>query len=107
MVLAMVINIVNVIGNYLFLYGPLTVLNLGVAGVAISTTLSRVMALMIEIYFFYFQIIGRISLKYLHPFPIDILIQLLKIGIPNAGENISFKVSQMMVTMFINTLGSV
>lgn len=106
MVLALIMNMVNIIGNYLFLYGPFASFNLGAAGVAVSTTLSRIVALVIAIYFFYRHIHGKLSFKYLRPFPIDILSQLLKIGIPTAGENISFNVSQMVITMFINTLGS-
>ena len=69
MVISIVINVINIIGNYLFLYGPLKFLNLGVAGVAISTVAARVIALIIAVGFFYRRKIGRLSLKYLNPFP--------------------------------------
>ena len=38
------INIINIIGNYLFLYGPLSFLDMGVEGVAISTVVARFIA---------------------------------------------------------------
>ncbi|MBR4182636.1 MAG: MATE family efflux transporter, partial [Lachnospiraceae bacterium] len=47
------INIVNIIGNYLFLYGPLKFLKLGVAGVAISTVVARTLSVIALIVFFY------------------------------------------------------
>ena len=47
------INIVNIIGNYFFLYGPLKFLNMGVAGVALSTVFARFLAVIALITFFY------------------------------------------------------
>ena len=72
MYISIFINILNIIGNYLFLFGPLSYLNLGVTGVAISSVVSRFIALFIAVYFFY-KYIGKISIKYLKPFPIDTL----------------------------------
>ena len=37
MYISIAINMINIVGNYVFLYGPLRFLNLGVAGVAIAT----------------------------------------------------------------------
>ena len=48
MYISLVINIINIIGNFMFLYGPLKFLNLGVAGVAISTVTARAIALIIS-----------------------------------------------------------
>lgn len=104
MYISIFINILNIIGNYIFLFGPLSYLNLGVTGVAISSVLSRIVALFIAIYFFY-KYIGKISIKYLKPFPIDTLMKLIKIGIPTAGENISYDISQLFIMSFVNTLG--
>jgi Na+-driven multidrug efflux pump len=44
MVIAFGMNIVNIIGNWLLLYGPLTSLGLGASGAAISTSASRILA---------------------------------------------------------------
>lgn len=107
MVTAILMNIINIIGNYIFLYGPLRHLDMGVEGVAISTTISRFVAVTISIIYFISKIEGKISLKYLIPFPFDILKKLLKIGIPTAGENISYNIAQLIILMFVNSLSEV
>lgn len=107
MIIAFAMNILNICGNYMFLYGPLQTLNLGASGVAVSTCISRVVALIAAIIYFYKVIKGRIGIKYLIPFPFDILKRLLKLGIPTAGENISYNFSQLVLTAFVNTMGIV
>lgn len=99
------INVVNILGNYLFLFGPLENLGLGVKGVAISTSISNGVGLVISVIAFIFIIKGRISLKYFRPFPKAMLYKLIKLGIPTAGENISYNISQICITIFVNLLG--
>lgn len=107
MLIAFGMNIVNIIGNYLFLYGPLSSLGLGASGVAFSTCTSRILAVLAAIIYFIIVIKGRFSPKYLMPFPKDILKNLLRLGIPTAGENISYNFSQLIITAFVNTMGIV
>lgn len=106
MVITLGMNLINIAGNYLFLYGPLKYLDLGVKGVAISTTVSRVAALITAMLFFKFKITGHISVKYLIPFPKEILGKLLKLGLPTAGENISYNIAQLCILMFVNSFNS-
>lgn len=106
MIIALGMNLINITGNYIFLYGPLKELELGVRGVAISTTASRVVALITAILFFKFKIEGHISIKYLVPFPKEILGKLLKLGLPTAGENISYNIAQLFILMFVNSFNS-
>lgn len=107
MLLALAMNIINVAGNYMFLYGPLKELELGVKGVAISTTTSRIISLIIAMLLFKYKIEGNISIKYLFPFPKEILFKLLKLGIPTAGENISYNIAQIIILMMVNSFNSV
>ena len=107
MVIAFGMNIVNIIGNWLLLYGPLTSLGLGASGAAISTSASRILAVIGAVIYFYVVIKGRFSLKALRPFPFDILKNMLRLGIPSAGENVSYNLSQLMITAFVNTMGIV
>lgn len=107
MVIAFGMNITNIIGNFLFLYGPLHSLGLGASGVAISTSVSRILAVIAAIIYFYSVIKGKMGIKYLKPFPYNILKQLLRLGIPTAGENISYNFSQLVITAFVNTMGIV
>lgn len=106
MYVSIAINIINIIGNYLFLYGPLKFLNLGVAGVAISTITARFVAVSVAIIFFYKAKIGKLSLKELKPFPGALLGKMIKIGLPSAGENLSYNMYQILLLSFVNTMGN-
>ena len=100
------INIINIIGNYLFLYGPLTSLNMGVAGVAISTVAARAIAVITLISFFYAKKIGKIALRYLKPFPGRLLGKMVKIGLPTAGETLTYNLYQTTLLSFVNGMGN-
>lgn len=107
MLLALCMNIINIGGNYCVLFGPLKHLELGASGVAYSTALSRIIVLIISAIYFKFRIDGEISFNYLKPFPFKILKQLLSLGIPTAGESISYNLSQIAIASIINTMGIV
>lgn len=106
MYISIVINLINVLGNYLFLYGPLEFLKLGVAGAAIPTVLARLMAVIISIAFFYRKKIGKIAVRFIKPFPGRMLWDLIKIGLPSAGENMFYNIYQLILLSFINNLGA-
>ncbi|MDD6136838.1 MAG: MATE family efflux transporter [Lachnospiraceae bacterium] len=105
MYVSIIMNIINIIGNYAFLYGPLKHYNLGVAGVAISTVVARGVALLVAITVFIKVKIGKISLKYIRPFPTTFLVQMLKIGLPTAGENMCYNMYQLVLMSFVNRMG--
>ncbi|MGL4738968.1 MAG: MATE family efflux transporter [Cellulosilyticaceae bacterium] len=107
MYISIAINLINIIGNTIFLGGLFGVPELGIAGVAISSVVSRFVGLVILIYLFNRTIEAKISLSYLRPFPVDTLKSLLKIGLPGAGESISYNASQMVIMMCVNMMGTV
>ncbi len=105
MFMALLMNILNVIGNYIFLFGPFGLPILGVRGVAISTAFARTVA-----FVFYFIYVKRvlhihISFKHLIPFPKELIKKMLHIGIPSALEPMSYQMSQVVIFSIINTLG--
>ena len=100
------INIINIVGNYLFLYGPLESLKMGVAGVAISTVTARVIAVLAVFIFFFKAKIGKIALKYLRPFPGRLLVKMITIGLPTAGENLTYNLYQTTLLSFVNSMGN-
>ncbi len=100
------INIVNIGGNYLFLYGPLKFLNMGVAGVAISTVAARLIAVITLLVFFLATNTGRLSLKYLVPFPTKLLVKMVRIGLPSGGENLTYNLYQTTLLSFVNGMGN-
>lgn len=99
-------NIMNVIGNYLFIFGPFGIPVLGVEGVAISTSVSRIIGLIAAFYVMMKRIPGTLPMSMLFRFPKRHLKNLLNIGIPSAGEHLSYNGSQMLITYFIATLGT-
>jgi len=100
------INFINIIGNYLFLYGPLSSLKMGVAGVAISTVVARTLAVTALVAFFYLTRTGKLSLRLLHPFPSRLLSKMVKIGLPTAGENLTYNLYQTTLLSFVNGMGN-
>ena len=81
-------------------------MNLGVAGVAIATVTARFVALMSAVIFFYRKKIGAFSLRYIRPFPRNMLLNMIKIGLPSAGENMSYNMYQLVLLSFINGMGN-
>jgi len=106
MYLAVMMNIVNIIGNYVFLFGPFGLPVLGVKGVAISTVLSRMIAVIIMSMVLVKQLKVSVRLKQLRPFPRSLFKQFIKLGLPSAGEPISYQFSQMVIFSFINLMGT-
>ncbi|MBQ3911784.1 MAG: MATE family efflux transporter [Lachnospiraceae bacterium] len=103
---SLAINIINIGGNYLFLYGPLSFLKMGVAGVAISTVAARLIAVTVLIAFFYGAKIGKFSLRLLNPFPGRFLAKMVKIGLPSAGESLTYNLYQTTLLSFVNSMGN-
>lgn len=101
-------NIINVIGNYLFIFGAFGFPILAVTGVAISTVISRAVGLIAMSFILYYRINGNLPFSYLfNTFPKKELTQLLKIGIPSAGEHLAYNTSQIAITYFIASMGTV
>lgn len=110
MLVVILVNIVNILGNYTLIFGHFGFQPLGVEGAAIATNTSRCFAMV--------TLFGILFAKHI-PFhriweacktPWYILKEemgkLLKIGLPSAGENMSYNAQQVVITYFINLLGN-
>lgn len=104
MVIMFVMNIVNIAGNYIFLYGPLAYLETGTAGVAVSTSVSHVLGFILSIIFFVKFVGGKFSLKYFFPFPKELIKKMVALGIPAAGESFSYTGSITVILAFVNMI---
>ncbi len=110
MLVVMLVNIVNIIGNYALIFGHFGMPALGVEGAAIATNISRgVAAFTLFIVLFTkhiswsrlvvaFQASRKELLHEMH--------NLMRIGLPSAGENMSYNAQQVVLTYFINMLGN-
>lgn len=99
-------NIINVIGNYFVIFGPMGFPVLGVQGVAIVTTVSRALGLIVMIALLYKRSQQPLPISKFFAWPKRHVINLLKIGIPSAGEHLSYNTSQIYITYFITMLGT-
>jgi putative MATE family efflux protein len=99
-------NIIHIIGNYLFIFGPFGLPVLGVPGVAISTVVSRLIGLLVILYILKQRVHFTINFKELFKLPTHHIKNLLHIGVPTAGEQLSYNTSQMVITFFITMIGT-
>lgn len=99
-------NILNVAGNYLFIFGPYGFPVLGVEGVAYSTIVSRFIGLIVVLFILIRRIPYKLPFKDLFSLPSEHIKNLLKIGIPSAGEQLSYNASQIVITAFIAVIGT-
>ncbi|MFD2672541.1 MATE family efflux transporter [Marinicrinis sediminis] len=106
MYVTMGMNVLNIIGNYLLIFGPFGLPVLGVVGVAISTVVARAVGLIIMFILLY-RVVGhpRALWHYIR-MPIQHVKDVLRIGIPSAGEHLTYNVSQLLITYFITLIGA-
>ncbi len=100
-----IMNLVNVILNYILIFGKFGFPSMGVSGAALATTLSKIIGLIILGRATYDLILNKFKISMFKPFPKIHLINILKIGIPSAAEQISYNLSQLVITSFINLIG--
>ena len=106
MFVTLMINILNVIGNYLLIFGHFGAPRLGITGAGISTSASRLVAICLLAYLLFTRVTPFPALKLFKPFPWDKIKNLLTIGLPAAGEQVSYNLSQVLITYFSVMLGT-
>ena len=100
------VNILNILGNALFIFGWLGMPVLGPTGVGISTVISRGIGCVVAFYMMCKYCNFTFRKKYIKPFPFKIVKNILSIGLPTAGENLAWNVGQLMVVAMVNTMGT-
>ncbi|MBT2679987.1 MATE family efflux transporter [Bacillus sp. ISL-35] len=106
MVISIVMNIIHLAGNSLFIFGLLGVPEMGVQGVAISTAISRTVAVVLIFRLLYRRLPMNIAVEDYLTFNKSFIKKILKIGVPSAGENVVYNTSQMAITVIIGLLGA-
>lgn len=101
------INVCNIAGNAVLINGIGPLPRLGAAGAALSSSIFRVvgMVLMGWMFFRYTQQ-ARVGISLLRPFPKGLLRRLLEIGLPSGGESLSYNLSQTSCLVFVNMMGT-
>ena len=94
-------NIVNTGLDVLFVLGLLGFPKLGVTGVAIATTFSRIAGMIVLGIILFTKVEKPSIFKLLKPFPKDDLKDIFKIGIPSALETFLYNLSQLVITSLV------
>lgn len=105
MMVILVVNILNMIGNYAFIFGRLGAPELGVNGAAVSTVAARTIAMVILFIIVFKTTVRRFPMHIFRKFPMQEFRNLMKIGLPSAGEAMSYNLSQLVIAFFIASLG--
>lgn len=106
MLVSIIANLINVIGNAISLYGPFGLPILGVKGVAWASGISMIISCLICHYFIHRREDIQFKLKGLSQLPSRIYKLILSIGVPTAGESLSYNVSQIVVMAMISAIGT-
>ena len=96
-------NISNIIISAIVIWGiPDLSIEEKIIGVGFATLISRFISFLASYLFFKINIKEKISLKELKPFPWNYLKKQLKIGLPTAGETLSYNLSQFVLAIIVN-----
>ena len=106
MVVTGIVNVLNILGNYALIFGHWGCPQLGVEGAAIATASSRAVAMVLLAVIHFRVHIPRFPLRDFRTIPWLELRNLLLIGIPAMSENISYCLSQVVITYFINQISN-
>lgn len=106
MLVTVLVNILNILGNYSLIFGKFGLPALGAEGAAISTATARGVSMVVLLVILFRKHIPKFPTAWFRPFPWIELKNLLKVGLPSAGENLSYSFSQVVITYFINILGN-
>lgn len=102
------VNLLNVFGNFVLIYGLLGFPALGVTGAGISTALSQVIATVLCLrYIFKKDSTIHINLKEKFKVNKDIIFNLIKIGVPASLEQIAMRVGILLFVRIVASLGTV
>lgn len=103
MIVTFIMNVINVGGNAILIFG----FHMGVAGVAIPTTVSRMIAAIIIVVML-FNEKRDITLKGFFRFKLNgaIIKKILYIGVPNGLENSMFQLGKIVVLSLVATFGT-
>ena len=97
------VNILNIIGNYVLILGIGPFPELGIAGAALSTSISRSIAVMLYIYILYIKDSKR-KLKFELFLNRKIIVPLWRISLPGAIEQALMQVSFVVIGVFVSQL---
>ena len=99
-------NVVHLVLNYILIFGKLGVPALGVEGAALSSVISRALAVLVFFWLFYQAIEARVKIHHYYTFSKDYIRKILQIGIPSALEQVLYQGCQIVFLYYVTYLGA-
>lgn len=106
MVVTIGMNVLNIFGNYLFIYGPGGFPKLGVVGVAISTAFAQCIGLIVNLILLRKAAGVYICWEYIIRWSREHIEKVLRVGLPSSAVSLSYSANQFVTTAFISSLGA-
>jgi putative MATE family efflux protein len=108
MLISLGMNILNIFGDAVLIFGLFGAPVLGAKGVAIATTVSRCLATIVAYGFLFKKVVPFEMFRHIMDKPKKVLKNLVKIGLPAAMENMSYSLSQTVtMSLILMSLGEV
>jgi putative MATE family efflux protein len=109
MLITGLVNVINIVLDYLLIYGKLGFPALGVTGAALATVIARVVGSAILIYILYHKPGGKIRLSWKSSFVFmpEILGKISRISVPVALEQIMLRGGQIVYAVIVTSLGTI
>ena len=105
MVVTVIMNVISIIGSFIAIKGWFGLPVTGVAGVAYAMFIARIFIIVALFYFVYKRLDLKFYIKDIFKINKTDVKGLLSIGVPSAGENLSYQFSQVVITSFVALTG--
>ena len=106
MLVSLGMNIFHVVGNYLLIFGKFGFPELGVQGAAISSVVSRLLAMLVFFWLLYRVMEYRVEFRYYITLSKEYIRKILQIGLPSAFEQIMYQGCQIVFLYYVTYLGA-
>ncbi|ABR50721.1 MATE efflux family protein [Alkaliphilus metalliredigens QYMF] len=109
MKIALIMNVINMILSYTFIFGPLGLPAMGLRGAAVALVVAQSVAALLGIYVLFNRhgILGTVFNRSFFKLDMKQVIQVYRVGSPTAVESIFWQVSSIALTMIILDFGEV
>ncbi|MGE7091424.1 MATE family efflux transporter [Lysinibacillus sp. NPDC048646] len=99
-------NVLHVVLNYGLIFGNLGMPELGVKGAAISSVISRGLAVIVFLWLLYQVMEVRVKLEYYFTYSKEYVQKILNIGLPSAFEQVLYQFCQIIFLYYATYLGA-
>ncbi|MGE7946131.1 MATE family efflux transporter [Lysinibacillus sp. NPDC093688] len=99
-------NVLHVVLNYGLIFGNLGLPELGVKGAAISSVISRGLAVLVFFWLLYQVLEVRVKLEYYFEYSKEYVQKILNIGLPSAFEQVLYQFCQIIFLYYATYLGA-